>query len=182
MFVDDCFPLALQTGVCYNGVGGVEMLSKDLERRKQNKHNYYQLHKEEIQERTRIWVKNNQEKCRGYARKANTIYMRKWRKAHPEQEARYRLARKKLKEEVLTHYGKGRLACVMCGENRTNCLSIDHIEGGGNKERHNRLRASHAFYRWLKNNGYPKGYQTLCMNCQFIKRFELGEHSGYKHE
>jgi len=28
------------------------------------------------------------------------------------------------------------------------------------------------FYYWLRRQGYPEGYQTLCMNCQWIKRSE----------
>lgn len=79
--------------------------------------------------------------------------------------------RKRLKIEVLTHYGGERLACVMCGESRLPCLSIDHMNGGGCAER-DRLGIHDyaAFYYWLKKQGYPDGYQTLCMNCQFIRR------------
>jgi hypothetical protein len=31
------------------------------------------------------------------------------------------------------------------------------------------------FYRWLIKNNYPEGYQTLCMNDQFIKKAENKE-------
>ena len=79
----------------------------------------------------------------------------------------------KLREEVLTYYGKGQLACVECGESRLACLTLDHIEGGGAAERR-RLpqyqRAGVAFYRYLKKHNLPEGYQTLCMNCQWVKR------------
>lgn len=81
-----------------------------------------------------------------------------------------------LKAQVLTYYGNGKLACVHCGESRMACLSIDHINGGGCKHRLNTsLRSSDSFYRWLVREDYPDGYQTLCMNCQFIKRVERGE-------
>ncbi len=98
--------------------------------------------------------------------------VRRWRKAHPKKE---KLAREKAKQmrnrrkvEVLTHYGKGKLACVKCGFDDIRALSIDHI----NKDEGKRIRTSCGFYRWLEKNNYPEGYQTLCMNCQFIKRQE----------
>jgi len=107
--------------------------------------------------------------------------MKVYRLAHPdryvEQWYRQRDKNRLLKVEVLTHYGGGRLACVWCGEDRVACLSIDHIDGNGNKQRKGVLRSSSSFYSWLKKQGYPKGYQTLCMNCQFVKRFERKEHN-----
>ena len=82
---------------------------------------------------------------------------------------------KRLKTEVLTHYGGGKLACVRCGFLDIRALSLDHIHGGGRKERGN---SSQSFYNRLKREGYPEGYQTLCMNCQFIKSEEKGEKYG----
>ena len=109
------------------------------------------------------------------------MQMKLYRASHPEKAyaayLRQKDSHKQLKVEVLTHYGNQKLACVQCGEDRVACLSIDHIEGGGNKQRKGKLRASTAFYRWLKREGYPEGYQTLCMNDQFVKRFEREEHN-----
>jgi len=100
--------------------------------------------------------------------------LRKWRLRHPGVEDSRRL---EVKREVLGHYGKGKCACVNCGEARMVCLSIDHIDGGGNKQRIGSLRTADTFYRWLRREGYPLGYQTLCMNCQFVKRFQNKEHN-----
>ena len=86
----------------------------------------------------------------------------------PEQKQR-RLA---TKIEVLTYYGKGILACVICGEVRLACLSIDHIDNNGAEERKSRIKYGFNVYKHLKSQGFPKGYQTLCMNCQFIKAHE----------
>ena len=109
--------------------------------------------------------------------------MKVYRLSHPdkyiEQWHRQRDKLKLLKVEVLTHYGDGRLACVWCGEDRVACLSIDHIDGRGNRHRRGALRSSSGFYSWLKKQGYPIGYQTLCMNDQFIKRFESKEEGQY---
>lgn len=112
---------------------------------------------------------------------------KRWRRLHPEEEKQYgkkyywlhrdecqRKAReyyRQLKVEVLTHYGNGKLACVVCGEADIACLSIDHIEGGGLQHRRSLgIGSGSRFYSWLKQNEYPKGYQTLCMNCQYKKK------------
>ena len=78
---------------------------------------------------------------------------------------------------VLTHYGNGNLACVKCGEDRIACLSIDHINGRGSAHRKTLQGSGKGYYMytWLQREGHPGGYQTLCMNCQWVKRFEQGE-------
>lgn len=76
------------------------------------------------------------------------------------------------KLQVLSHYSSGKCACVHCGEEDIVCLTIDHINGGGSA--HRRRIGSH-FYAWLIKQGYPDGYQTLCMNCQFKKKYHEGE-------
>lgn len=75
----------------------------------------------------------------------------------------------KLKVEVLTYYGNSSLACIRCGFGDIRALTIDHINGSGHKHRKTLKLSGNMFYRWLKRNKYPIGYQTLCMNCQFIK-------------
>lgn len=78
----------------------------------------------------------------------------------------------KVKAQTLTHYGGDKLACVRCGFTDIRALSIDHIDGSGAMER----KSGHAIYFWLRTRKYPVGYQTLCMNCQFIKREEEHEY------
>lgn len=76
--------------------------------------------------------------------------------------------------KVLSHYSPD-LCCVLCGFNKhVSALSIDHIDGNGNKMR-KAIKGHQRIYYWLKNNGFPKGFQVLCMNCQFIKRYENKE-------
>lgn len=86
---------------------------------------------------------------------------------------RNRVYNQKLKEEILTYYNnKLSPECVVCGEKRTQCLLIDHIKGDGYIQRRvGSPSAGSHFYRWLKKQGFPEGYQTLCMNCQWIKKF-----------
>tara|TARA_Y100000310_G_scaffold309125_1_gene352923 strand:+ start:373 stop:915 length:543 start_codon:yes stop_codon:yes gene_type:complete len=75
-----------------------------------------------------------------------------------------------LKVKVLEYYGDGKCACVKCGYDDIRALSIDHIDGGGND--HRRKERIGNLYHWLWKNEYPDGFQTLCMNCQFIKRYK----------
>ena len=75
-----------------------------------------------------------------------------------------------MKIQALTHYGNGKLACVRCGYSDVRALTIDHINGR-KAVGHPRNWGGSALYRWLIKHDFPKGYQTLCMNCQWIKRF-----------
>lgn len=90
---------------------------------------------------------------------------------HQEITLQKRNAKLELKKRVLSHYGNEKLACIYCGFDNMDALSIDHIHGGGAKHRRSLGRAGRDFYLWLERNNYPEGFQTLCMNCQFIKRF-----------
>ena len=81
------------------------------------------------------------------------------------------------KIRVLTVYGNGKLACVRCGFDDVRALSIDHINGGGSEDRRQKGLKSSGFYGWLQKHNYPDGFQTLCMNCQWVKRFENSETS-----
>ncbi len=95
------------------------------------------------------------------------LYHKHWYQLYGKQyEAEARIA---IKVEVLTYYGKNKCACVICGESRLACISIDHIDGGGVSHRKELNAYGYKFYRKLKRDNFPKGYQTLCMNCQFLK-------------
>jgi hypothetical protein len=64
--------------------------------------------------------------------------------------------------EVLNAYGG---KCVCCGETRPEFLALDHILGGGNKERKTGITGVRLI-RKLKREGYPAGkIQILCHNC-----------------
>ena len=115
--------------------------------------NYYREHKEHINASAKNWQAKSRERFKEINKKA----------------LRKRLTL--LKEEVLTYYGGGKLACVKCSFDNIKALSIDHINGGGNQHRKKtKMSSSYGFYGWLKSYNYPEGYQTLCMNCQIIKR------------
>lgn len=95
-------------------------------------------------------------------------YGAKWRKM-PHTKSLQDQERARLRQEVLEHYG-GKCAC--CGESENEFLAIDHINGGGNKQRKELKRAAGiAFYRWLRMNEYPDGYRVLCHNCNCARGY-----------
>lgn len=107
-------------------------------------------------------------KKREAEKRANrNAYMREYNARNKErvQETRVR-ERSRRKMDVLTHYGGTPPQCACCGENHVEFLTIDHIDGDGAEHRRAIGRGSGlATYRWLRNNGYPKGFRVLCWNC-----------------
>lgn len=75
---------------------------------------------------------------------------------------------RRLKQEVLARYGGAK--CVCCGETGIAFLSIDHVHGDGAEHRRELGFSGSNFYRWLKQQGFPPGYQVLCMSCNWAKR------------
>ena len=55
-----------------------------------------------------------------------------------------------LKLSVIGHYSGGDNRCRHCGESRLACLSIDHMNGLGTKNRRALHRSGTPFYQWLK--------------------------------
>lgn len=103
-------------------------------------------------------------------------YSAEYQKRHPQAHAVWKKEfNLRTKINVLTHYGGGKCACVRCGYSDLRALTIDHINSRGNE--HRRKIRTWNFHYWLKTNNYPLGYQTLCMNCQFIKKAENYEYS-----
>jgi len=81
-------------------------------------------------------------------------------------------SRHRIKTSCISHYSLGKKECACCGERLMDFLTIDHINGGGHK--HNMYLQSEgtSLYCWLKKNNYPLGYQVLCMNCNWGKRYK----------
>jgi hypothetical protein len=86
-------------------------------------------------------------------------------------------ARGKLVRSILSHYSNGDMCCACCGERQYLFLTLDHIEGGGTQERlalSNGKGGGRGVYLRLKREGYPVGYQVLCVNCQFGRALNHG--------
>jgi hypothetical protein len=113
------------------------------------KHEYYLRNKDQIIEKTSNYSKNNKTKCNAYSK----------------------ATRVRLKTEVFSHYCGGDIKCNGCDERELELLTIDHINGGGNKHRKlTGMKTGKHCYGWLKRNHYPNGFQVLCWNCQFKKK------------
>jgi len=85
-----------------------------------------------------------------------------------------------LRHNTIMAYGGYKCNC--CGETEPLFLTIDHINNDGANHRRavkksspgNGKGGSTAVYKWLRDNGYPKGFQILCMNCNFGKSRNKG--------
>ena len=108
---------------------------------------------------------------RNYYQRNREKILRRHRERTLENRAVAKRYQQRLKIKVLSHYSKGTIPeCVLCGEERMGCLSIDHIKGDGARQRRELgFSSGGKFYRWLIKNNYPRGYQTLCMNDQWLK-------------
>lgn len=113
---------------------------------------YYENHKKEYSERHKKRYKINSEKSKRYTKEYNL----------------------KLKQEVINYYGG---KCTCCNETRLDFLALDHINGGGTKQK-KQLRSEHKaqnMYAWAKNNNYPKIFQIMCHNCNMSKHINKGK-------
>lgn len=75
----------------------------------------------------------------------------------------------KKKKEVLQYYSNSlEPVCNCCNETNIHFLTIDHINNDGYKHRKEEPSSKNIYY-WLSKNKYPKGFQVLCMNCNWGK-------------
>jgi hypothetical protein len=129
--------------------------------RKEYRVKYYVQHKEAIKERSAKYYTENRDHCR----EVSAIYQAQ----HKDKKKAYEAARyRKIREEVFSHYGN---TCACCHERENVVLTIDHVNGGGCQ--HRRELGSKKIYKWLIDNNFPEGYQTLCRNCNEGK-YRLG--------
>lgn len=68
--------------------------------------------------------------------------------------------------------------CVRCGFSDSRALQVDHVNGGGCSEKDSRW-AEFLIKRIIEDvKNKTNLYQLLCANCNWIKRYEKGEHGG----
>jgi len=97
---------------------------KNKERLLKKRKKYYEKHKDEILAREKKYKKDNEEKL-----KARRIAYYKENRAHITG------LNTEIRMTVLKHYGGTPPKCACCGESHLEFLAIDHIKGGGIKER-----------------------------------------------
>jgi len=139
-------------------------------------------HREKAREYNKKWRKEHAEDQRKY----NREYTRKWRALHPEAKIRRNESgrkynqehreekrlyaqkyRKKLRLDIINLLGS---KCMKCGFNDIRALQIDHINGGGTRDR--KAKARGRYFIDIKESIMKKEneYQLLCANCNWIKR------------
>lgn len=121
------------------------MAYKDLEKRRAAGRAYYVAHVEKIKQVKRAYYLTHKEK--------------EW------------AVRQRTRFDVLQYYSNGIPSCANCREQDLIVLTIDHINNDGAKLRKTQGTGT-RFYRWLKRNNYPEGYQVLCWNCNARKELE----------
>lgn len=110
-----------------------------------------------------------------HLRKINADRATKWNQNHPEKRRKNALAYYyRLQDAAIEAYGGYRCAC--CGETERLFLNLDHINNDGSKFRKETGFNHHGakFYKWLRDQGWPSGYQVLCSNCNHGKHRNNG--------
>jgi hypothetical protein len=83
----------------------------------------------------------------------------KWQKSSIGRESRAK-SHRRIREESFAGYGG---KCQCCGEERFEFLALDHVNGGGRKERE-KLSTRQISQKVIANN-FPPEYRVLCHNC-----------------
>jgi predicted restriction endonuclease len=129
-----------------------EYYQKNKDRIKAQHKAYYQKNKKKVEVKRAEWLSANKDK--------SAAYKTAWAEENPDKvRAAQKRTREKLRTSVFEHYGN---KCACCGEDRWEFLTIDHIQGGGNKHRKG---ITSSIYHWLRKMDYPKGFRVLCYNC-----------------
>jgi len=125
---------------------------------------YYYSHRQEELERVRRWERENPDKA--------TIRNKQGQIND----------KKNLRRDVLSHYSDGTMLCACCGESIERFLTIDDMDDFHNTYKQ-KIGSGMRFYRWLRKNNYPYGYQVLCFNCNSGRDLNNGicPHKDPKH-
>ena len=111
-------------------------------------------------------------------KKCGLVVRMKWRRKNKDRviEIRKRYAEKiknlalEKKQEVFKKLGG---KCKRCGLKDKRVLQIDHINGGGTKNRKKHHRSLLERYQIIENG--MNDFQILCANCNWIKKYENNE-------
>lgn len=128
---------------------------------------YYQKNKKSIRENIKRWRDKNPEKVKQIQR--NQYWKR------PEVN-RMRAKRYVGNIKNTIYVLLGGYTCIKCGFKDPRALQIDHIRGGGKKDRkQHRGYYQMIKYYYLNPELAKKELQILCANCNQIKKFENHE-------
>lgn len=123
-----------------------------------------ELAREKGREYYQRWYSKNRERALAMKRQR----MKEYRAVNPEKaREKTRRATKRLKDKIFAMYGK---VCMRCGFEDERALTLDHIQHNGAEER--KSLGERKVYRKAASFFQPEVYRILCMNCQFVTRFE----------
>jgi hypothetical protein len=158
---------ASRHGVLLTDILGSMTGQTATERRRQQKREQARRRRARDPDKDAEYQRNYAKANRARIAKRNASY----RAADPERYKAVRAAsNERLRAKVFAHYGT---ACACPGCEATEHLTIDHVDGGGGDHRKTLTgddRGGLVLYRWLANNGFPEGFQTLCRSCNASKR------------
>lgn len=164
--------LAAYCRPCFNAYHRDDRL-KNPGAHKRKAKKWRQANPEKVRASVERWKLTNPEGWRKARRKANATWASKNRDALA---ARETVRRGKIRQDVFMAYGG--FVCVCCGEKGPMFLTIDHINNdGANHRRELKAKIGNggaAFFYWLKQNKFPKGFQVLCRNCNWGKHANGG--------
>ena len=134
------------------------------QRKKQNKQARvsYAKNKDKMRKKNRTWYQKHKESEKIRGKKYHEKY---------NKEIKQRII--DLKLEVMAHYSKvisksDIPVCTCCKEKHIEFLTLDHINGRKSMNHKPSLKAD-KLCRTLKREGFPKGIQVLCWNCNSAK-------------
>jgi len=149
---------------------------------------YYEKNKERINEERRSRYLNDKEYRKNTINRNIQYYEKNKDKLYEKRKGYYieyyqslreykitqQLARyHNIRKNVVKFLGE---KCVKCGNSDFRVLQVDHVNGGGGKERKANKNYSHQLENIVKKN--KENYQLLCANCNIIKIYENGEHKS----
>lgn len=121
---------------------------------------------------TNTWIKKHPEAKEKYKetkrRKYKEVSGPEFIKRQEAQKAYTKAYYSKQRRIVLNGYGS---KCACCGESEEAFLTIDHVKGGGSKER--KRYSSWTILNNIIKSKFSKDYQLLCFNCNWAK-YKLG--------
>jgi hypothetical protein len=135
---------------------------------------YYTDHKEQVKASMQRWYEKQGFKNAAEYQRA-LRFKRRGEPRTPKYQVpaeRQREMRQKLRRDVLFLLGD---KCIRCGFSDPRALQIDHINGGGRQDRKKDGMNLGYYKRIIVGKGV--GYQLLCANCNWIKRYENNEHN-----
>jgi hypothetical protein len=153
--------------------------------RKEYTKKYYLKNCDKIKERSRKWysekgkewyLKNKdkilQQQKKYSSRPERKKYRKKFHLEHKDEENKWqRDYRLKLRMTVFSLMGN---KCARCGFSDNRALQVDHVNGGGTKERKN-FNCSESYWIHILDTFDTSKYQLLCANCNLIKKYENKE-------